>query len=59
MASTEYRPKNPDGTRGSKYSNEAYEFIRRFIWRPAVAFFSEWQEGHVDCSLQLNVEVVL
>lgn len=45
-----YPPENSDGSRGSKYPQETYEFIRRFRLKSSakyIAFFSEWLVGQV------------
>jgi len=42
-----FRPRNTDGSQGLVYSEETFEFMRRFCRKPAVAFFSKWLAGQV------------
>jgi len=58
-------PMNPDGSRGWKYNQETFEFMRSFRRKPAIAFFSEWvagQVGHIDeksSSFEFRVKTIL
>ena len=59
-----FRPRNSDGSEGSKYPDEAFEFIRRFSRKPAIAFFFEWLVGQVgriteESSFELTAQAIL